>query len=68
MFACVLQWALASVAADFIDADPPIFAGCRACIALVDVLFAGLSREEARAGTDVVGLERRALAAVGTGI
>lgn len=66
MLARVLLWALASVPANLIDAHTAVLAGRRACIALIDVLFAGLSREEWRAGTDVVGLNGRALAAVST--
>lgn len=66
VLARVLLRALATVAADVVDAHAAVLAGRRARIALVDVLFAGLSGEEGRAGTDVVGLNGGALAAVGT--
>jgi len=57
---------LAIVASELIDAQPAIPAGYRACVTLVDVLFAGLSGEEGRAAADVVGLDGVAFAAVGT--
>lgn len=66
MLARVLLWALAPVPANLVDAYPAVLAGRWACIALVDVLFAGLSGEERRAGADEVGLDDRALAAVST--
>lgn len=43
VFAHVLWRALASVATNVIDTHPAILAGRRACIALVDILFADLS-------------------------
>lgn len=61
----VLLRALAPVAADLVDARPAVLAGRLVHGALVDVLFAGLSGEEGRAGADVVGLDGGALAAVG---
>lgn len=66
MLACVLGRALASVAANVIDAHPAVLARRRVHITLIDVLFAGLSREEGSASTDEVGLKGRALATVGT--
>lgn len=66
VFACVLWRALASVAANVIDAHPAVLAGRRARITLVDVLFAVLSYEEGCAGTDVVGLNGGALATIAT--
>lgn len=68
VLACILLRALASVATDVIDARPTILAGRRVHITLIDVLFAGLSKEERRAGTDVVGLNGGALPTVGTWI
>lgn len=68
MLAYVLCGALASVAADIVYAHAVVLAGRRASVALVDVLFAGLSREEGRAGADIVGFDGRAVAAVGTGV
>lgn len=66
VLARVLLRALASVAAYIIDAHPAVLAGRRVRVTLVDILFAGLSREEGRAGTDVNGLDGGALAAIGT--
>lgn len=68
VLACVLHRALASVAPDIVYAHAVILAGRRAHIALVDILFAGLSWEEGRAGADVVGLVGRAVATIGTGV
>lgn len=68
VLACVLYRALASVAPDIVDAHAVILAGWWAHIALIDILFAGLSWEEGRAGADVVGLDGRAVATIGTGI
>lgn len=65
VLARVLLRALAPVAADLIDARPAVLAGRRAGSALVHVLFANLSGEVARAGTDVVGVYGGALAVVG---
>lgn len=45
----VLRWALTPVAADLVDAQATVFAELRAIVALVDVLFAGLSVKESRA-------------------
>lgn len=66
VLARVLQRAAALVAADLVDAHSAVLAGRLAHVALVDVLLAGLSGEEGRAGADVVGLDGGALAAVGT--
>lgn len=64
----VLRWALAAVAADLVDAHTAVFAERRVCVALVNVLFAGLSREEGRAGAEEEGLNGGATPAVGTRI
>lgn len=68
MFAYVLQGTLAPVPTHFIDANTSVLAGRGVSITLIHVLFAGFSREERCAGTDVVGLNSRALATVGTWI
>lgn len=68
VLACVLDRALASVAPDIVDAHSVILARWRTHFALVDVLLAGLSWEEGRAGADVVGLYCRAVATIGAGI
>lgn len=66
VLARVLRRALASVAADVVDAQPAVPAGRRAGITLIDVLFAGLAGKEGRAGADVVGLDGGAQTTVGT--
>lgn len=66
VLADVLRRALASVATDRVDAKPAVLAGRWVCVAFVHILFAGLSGEEGRAATDVVRLNGRALAIVGT--
>ena len=66
VLAHVLRRALASVAANVVDAEPTVPAGRRTGITLVDVLFAGLAGEEGCAGADVVGLNGGAQTAVGT--
>lgn len=68
VLACVLRRALAPVATNVVDAHAVVLAGRRAHVALVDILLAGLSREEGRAGADKVGLDGRAVATIGTGI
>lgn len=62
----VILRTMASIPADFIDAQAAVLAGRRACVALVDVLLAVGSREERCAGTDVLGVNDGALAPVGT--
>lgn len=57
--------ALAPVAPHLVDAQAAVAAGRRAGVALVDVLLAGLAREEGRAAAHVVGLDGGAAAAVG---
>lgn len=61
-----LRRTLTSEAAHLVDAHAAISAGRRVRFALVDVLFAGFSAEERRAGADVAGLNGGTLAAVGT--
>lgn len=68
VLARVLGRALARVAPNLVDAKATVAAGRRGGVALVDVLFAGLAREEGRAGADVVRLDGRAAAAVGAGV
>lgn len=65
VLACVLGRALARVAPDLVDAQAAVPAWQRDGVALVDVLFAGLAREEGRAGADVVRLNGGAAATVG---
>lgn len=66
VLARVLRRALASVAADVVDAQPAVPAGRWAGVTLVDVLFAGLAGKEGHAGADVVGLDGGAQTTVGT--
>lgn len=66
VLAYVLRRALASVASDRVDAGAAVLAGRRPRVALVDVLFAGLSGEEGCAGTDVVRLDGGAQTVIGT--
>lgn len=65
---CVLRGTLASVAADLVDALSTVFTTRRVAVALVDVLFAGLSEEERSACADEGGINGRAMPAVGTRI
>lgn len=65
---CVLRGTLTSVAADLVDALSTVFAARRVGVALVDVLFAGLSEEERGACADERGVNGRAMPAVGTWI
>lgn len=65
VLARVLGRALARVAPDLVDAQAAVLAGRRDGVALVDVLLAGLAREEGRAGADVVRLNGRAATTVG---
>lgn len=66
MSAPVLLRALASVPTNLVDAHAAVLAGRRVHAAFVDVLCAGLPREEWRAGADEMGVDGTALAAVGT--
>lgn len=68
VFPIVLCWALASVAAHFVDAQPAVFTEWRLNVALIDVLFAGLSREERRARANEEGLKQGATATIRTWI
>lgn len=66
VFPDVFRGALASVAAHFVDAQAAVFAERWVDVAFVDVLFAGLPREERRAGADEEGLKQGAAATVCT--
>lgn len=68
MLAYVVRWALTSVVADLVDAHPAVLAGRWLYVALVDILCAGHSSEEGRAGTDVLEFNDGALSTVGTWI
>lgn len=68
MLARVLLWTLASIATDLVDAQPAVLARRWVGVALVDVLLAGLSREEWCAGTCVLVVNDGALATVSTGV
>lgn len=68
VLAGVLGRAAAVVAADHVDARAAVLARWEVGVALVDVLLAGLAREEGRAGADVVRLDGRAAAVVGAGV
>lgn len=68
VLACVLLWALTPVATDLIDAHAAILAGRRVSVALVHILFTGLSREEGSADANILGLNGGTLSPIGTGV
>lgn len=68
VLAYVVRWALTSVVADLVDAHPAVLAGRWLYVALVDILCAGHSSEEGRAGADVLEFNDGALSTVGTWI